>query len=155
MIGGIDDTHDPGLVCWVPDADGHAAFPVQNLPFVIFTPPGSSRPRGGVAIGDSILDLPAVAELFGGMASDLAMAAATISLNAVFAAGHTAMAELRQSLSRLLTDRTLQSRVERALYLASKCRLHLPFEVGDYTDFYADIRHAKNVGGLLRPDNPL
>ena len=151
----IDDTHDPGLISWVAGADGHGQFPVQNLPLAIFTPSGSGRLRGGVAIGDWILDLPAVAGLLEGTARDLAAAAAAASLNAVFAAGSIAMTELRRSLSRLLTDPALQAQVEPALWPASSSILHLPFEIGDYTDFYTGIHHAENVGRMLRPDNPL
>ncbi len=151
----IDDTHDPALVCWVPGANGHDQFPVQNLPLAIFTPPGGNGRRAGVAIGDGILDLSAVADLFEGEARDLAAAAGATSLNGLFAAGHGARADLRRSLSRLLTDGSSRGQVEPALHRASACVLHLPFEIGGYTDFYAGIHHAENVGGLLRPDNPL
>ena len=52
----LDQTHDPNASSWVPGADGHADFPVQNLPLGIFSPPGGGK-RGGIAIGDFILDL--------------------------------------------------------------------------------------------------
>jgi len=54
----IDETHDPRRESWVVSARGHAEFPIQNLPFGVFSPPGEA-PRGGVAIGDAIFDLPA------------------------------------------------------------------------------------------------
>jgi fumarylacetoacetase len=54
----IDETHDPRRESWVASARGHAEFPIQNLPFGVFSPPGGA-PRGGVAIGDRILDLGA------------------------------------------------------------------------------------------------
>jgi hypothetical protein len=50
----LDATHDPALRCWVPNADGHESFPIQNLPFGVFSPL-EGAPRAGVAIGDSIL----------------------------------------------------------------------------------------------------
>ena len=67
----LDSTHDPALRSWVPGADGHPDFPIQNLPLGIFSPPGE-EPRGGVAIGDMILDLPAAldAGLFTAEAAD-------------------------------------------------------------------------------------
>src|SRR3954468_2939743 len=56
MQPATDETHDPRRRSWVPDADGHADFPIQNLPFGVFSPRGQG-PRGGVAIGSKILDL--------------------------------------------------------------------------------------------------
>jgi fumarylacetoacetase len=56
----LDATHDPARQSWVPGADGHESFPIQNLPFGVFSPPDGA-PRAGVAIGDSILDLVALA----------------------------------------------------------------------------------------------
>ena len=70
MSWSIDETHDPARTSWVPGADDHAEFPIQNLPLGIFSPPGGA-PRGGVAIGDQVLDLPAAlaAGLFAGEAA--------------------------------------------------------------------------------------
>ncbi len=66
----VDRTHDPKLESWVASANGHPDFPIQNLPLGIFSP-GDGAPRGGVAIGDRILDLPAAlaAGLFTGDAA--------------------------------------------------------------------------------------
>ena len=58
-MSAIDHTHDTGLRSWVPGADGHADFPIQNLPLGVFSPNGEA-PRAGVAIGGRILDLPAL-----------------------------------------------------------------------------------------------
>ena len=52
----IDETHNPALTSWVASANGHSDFPIQNLPLGVFSPPGGA-PRGGVAIGDMIVDL--------------------------------------------------------------------------------------------------
>ena len=69
----LDATHDPGRRSWVPAADGHSEFPIQNLPLGVFSPP-SGGPRGGVAIGDAILDLGAALDA-GLLTSEAAYAA--------------------------------------------------------------------------------
>jgi fumarylacetoacetase len=153
----IDSTHDAGRRSWVPGADSHADFPLQNLPLGIFSPPGGG-PRGGVAIGDWIFDL-AEAHAAGLLAGDAARAAAACAgptLNPLMALGAAPRRALRQSLSALFEAGSAQSRrAEALLYRSSACTLHLPAAIGDYTDFYAGIHHATNVGTLLRPDSPL
>lgn len=142
---------------WVESANGHPDFPLQNLPLGIFSH-GDDRRRGGVAIGDWVLDLQAVlaAGLFAGLAGQAAEAAAGESLNAYFALGADAHQALRTALMQLLDEASPQrSRLEPLLLPMSQCRMHLPARVGDYTDFYAGIHHALNVGRLFRPDNPL
>ncbi|MDJ0390459.1 fumarylacetoacetase [Roseomonas sp. E05] len=154
----LDATHDPARRSWVPGADGHADFPVQNLPFGIFTPPGGDGPRGGVAIGDSILDLRAAlaAGLFTGAAGEAAEAAAAETLNGFMGLGAAPRRALRQRLSALLTAGSAeQRRAAACLHPADRCILHLPARIGDYTDFYVGIHHATNVGKVFRPDNPL
>lgn len=149
-----DFTHDPAARSWVPSADGHSDFPVQNLPLGIFSTPGS-RPRGGVAIGDEILDIAGVADLLEGDARAAALLAGQSALNALFEAGPDAMRALRHGLFGLLTDASRAAAVRPALHHAADCTLHLPAKIGDYTDFYTGIHHAVNVGKLFRPDNPL
>ncbi|MGZ3233896.1 MAG: fumarylacetoacetase [Croceibacterium sp.] len=149
-----DETHDPHATSWVNGADGHPEFPVQNLPLGVFSPPGGGK-RGGVAIGDFVLDLAAVAGLLEREASDAARLASGETLNALFADGNQAGDALRRGVFGLLTDTSSKREVASALIPASDCRLHLPFAVGDYTDFYTGIHHAKNVGKQFRPDNPL
>ena len=152
-----DATHDPARRSWVPGADGHADFPIQNLPLGIFSPPGGA-PRGGVAIGDQVLDLPAAlaAGLFAGEAARAAGAASAKTLNSFFALGAGPRRALRVRLSEILSlgsdDR---ARAEPCLRPAADCTLHLPAQVGDYTDFYVGIHHATNIGKVFRPDNPL
>lgn len=152
-----DATHDPARRSWVPGADGHADFPIQNLPLGIFSPPGGA-PRGGVAIGDQVLDLPAAlaAGLFAGEAARAAGAASAKTLNGFFALGAGPRRALRARLSEILSlgsdDR---ARAEPCLRPAADCTLHLPAQVGDYTDFYVGIHHATNIGKVFRPDNPL
>jgi fumarylacetoacetase len=62
---------------------------------------------------------------------------------------------LRHELFALLTRETNRQEVEGHMYHVTDAALHLPFVVGDYSDFYAGIRHAINIGKMLRPDNPL
>lgn len=150
----LDETHDPSAKCWVDGADVHAEFPVQNLPLGVFSPPGGGK-RGGVAIGDFVLDLAAVAGLLGGDAAEAARLAAGETLNALFADGNDAADALRKGVFGLLSDSAHENRVAPALIRARDCRLHLPFAIGDYTDFYTGIHHALNVGRQFRPENPL
>jgi fumarylacetoacetase len=150
----LDETHDPKATSWVEGADGHAEFPLQNLPLGVFSPPGGGQ-RGGVAIGDFVLDLSAVTGLLEREASDAARLASGETLNALFADGNGAADALRRGIFRLLSDSSSKREVRPALIPASDCRLHLPFAVGDYTDFYTGIHHATNVGKQFRPDNPL
>ena len=142
---------------WVEHANGHSDFPLQNLPLGIFSRPGEAL-RCGVAIGDAILDLEAVlaAGLFDGEAKAAVEATRGGALNAFFALGRSARVALRERLLALLGEHSEhQSALNAALYPASDCQLHVPAKIGDYTDFYVGIEHAKNVGKLFRPDNPL
>ncbi|BCW87620.1 hypothetical protein sos41_07500 [Alphaproteobacteria bacterium SO-S41] len=152
----IDETHDPDLASWVASANRHRDFPIQNLPFGVFSVGGA--PRGGVAIGDQILDLAAAAQsvLLEGDAKDAARAGAGPELNALLALPAARRRALRRRLSSLLAQGAPeQAEVERWLHPASACALHLPARIGDYTDFYAGIHHALNVGKQFRPDSPL
>jgi fumarylacetoacetase len=150
----IDHTHDPALRSWVASADGHTDFPIQNLPLGVFSPP-DGPPRGGIAIGDAILDLRLLldAGLLDGNARSAAQAAAGPALNPLLALGVPARRALRLAVSALLAD-DAEVRPD-LLRRAAHCRMHLPAEIGDYTDFYAGIHHATNVGRLFRPDAPL
>ncbi len=157
----IDDTHSPGRRSWVASANQHAEFPIQNLPLGVFTPQGGAA-RGGVAIGDEILDLAAALELglFTGLAAQAAQAAAGATLNPLFALGREARVALRRRLGEILdADGVDRGRIEglrsRLLHRAADCRLERPVAIGDYTDFFAGINHATNAGKLFRPDNPL
>ncbi|HTM96031.1 MAG TPA: fumarylacetoacetase [Croceibacterium sp.] len=153
MIFSTDQTHDPALVCWVESAAGHPDFPVQNLPYGIFSTDEQS-PRPGVAIGDLVLDLRALAEA-GLLGSELAPTLLGETLNALLALPAELRRPLRARLSELLTDPSHRGVLEPLLRPARMCRLHLPVTIGDYTDFYVGIHHAMNVGSLFRPDAPL
>ncbi|MBM3107540.1 fumarylacetoacetase [Pseudomonas sp. V1] len=142
---------------WVEHANGHRDFPLQNLPLGIFTHKGQAK-RCGVAIGDAILDLEGAlsAGLFDGQARAAVEATRGGVLNAFFALGRGARVALRERLLQLLGEHSEHQAALKPLLLASvECELHLPAQIGDYTDFYVGIEHAKNVGALFRPDNPL
>ena len=144
----IDATHDAARRSWVESANSHPDFPIQNLPFVVFSPKGEGA-RGGVAIGEEILDLAKVASLLTGAAAKAAAAAAGPLLNPLFALGTPARSALRASLSHMFdTDQRaeFQAQCRPFLHRASDCMLRLPARIGDYTDFYAGIHHATNVG---------
>ena len=152
MQPGCDETHDPARRSWVPGADGHRDFPVQNLPLGIFST-GDSGPRPGVAIGDSIADLRALADA-GHLPAGIGTVLQDDCLNALLAQPALRKA-LRGALSTLLSDPARAAAVGAMLHDAADCTLHLPARIGDYTDFYVGIHHATNIGRLLRPDNPL
>ena len=150
MQPGCDETHDPARKSWVAGADGHADFPVQNLPLGVFsTRDGGLRP--GVAIGDSIADLRALA---GHLPAELGPVFQEDCLNSLLAQPAARQA-LRRGLSAMLSDPAQEAAVGPMLHEAAACTLHLPARIGDYTDFYVGIHHATNIGRLLRPDNPL
>src|SRR5438270_863082 len=157
----IDESHDPRRVSWVASAQGHAEFPIQNLPFGVFSPAGGS-PRGGVAIGDQILELRAALEagIFSGEAARAAEAAAGPSLNPLMACRKNARLALRRGVSALLSaDGPDRAKIEplaaRLLHNAADCTLHLPATIGSFTDFFAGIHHARNGGMRRDPNNPL
>ncbi|MDE1164998.1 MAG: fumarylacetoacetase [Pseudomonas sp.] len=145
------------LRSWVSDANQHADFPLHNLPLGIFSQGGSPR-RAGVAIGYSIVDLHAAlaAGLFSGAAQTAVQATADGTLNGLFALGRGPRVALRNRLLELLGEGSGErDAVARCLLPMADCTLHVPAKIGDYTDFYVGIEHAKNVGKLFRPDNPL
>jgi fumarylacetoacetase len=153
----IDETHDSTRRSWVESAREHLEFPIQNLPLGVFSPEGKA-PRGGIAIGDMILDLPALAlsGLLRGEALDAASMAAGDTLNALLALGAGYRRALRRQVSALLDEGSAHRReIEPLLVPMTQTRMHMPAHVPDYTDFYVGIHHATNIGTLFRPDNPL
>lgn len=132
-----DATHDPKLQSWVESANVPGCdFPIQNLPVGVFQPHGKA-PRVGVAIGEMILD---VSDLLPGE-----------NLNSYCALPRSQRMKLRRTWSQVLQAGALKRPLHRQL----ECRMMLPTTIGDYTDFYASIHHATNVGSMFRPDNPL
>ena len=149
-----DHTHDPSLQSWVASANGHPDFPIQNLPFGVFGPLAGA-PRGGIAIGDMILDLRALHEstLLDDEAQAAAHACIGPSLNPFLALGAGPREALRDAVSALLQEGSDER--PHLLHRAADCIMYLPAHIGDYTDFYAGIHHAENVGRLMRPEAPL
>lgn len=152
--------NDPTLRSFIP-VDPASDFPIQNLPYGVFSPKDGSAPRVGVAIGDSILDL-AVLESEGLI--DLAPAwdvFAQPSLNAFMALGPKVWSRTRARISELLRHDNPQLRDnkilrQRALAPMAEAALHLPITVAGYTDFYSSKEHATNVGVMFRgKDNAL
>src|ERR1035437_3543346 len=159
----LDETHDSEAQSWVESANvAGSDFPIQNLPFGVFRRRDAGAEAGvGVAIGDRILDLD-------GMQSEgllaeksvrlAANACASDSLNPLMAAGAGPRRALRRRLHAILRqDAPVSDRQAAARHLIAQADVDmlLPAVVGDYTDFYASIFHATNVGKLFRPDNPL
>ncbi|CAM5792677.1 fumarylacetoacetase [Castellaniella caeni] len=156
----LDETHDPALRSWVPSANDEATdFPIQNLPFAIFRRRDSAEAwRGGVAIGEQIIDLAAAAQagLFTADALAVAQAASEPTLNRLMGLGRPAARALRLALSRALAAGSdQQALVQPCLIDQADAQYALPARIGDYTDFYTSIHHATHVGQLFRPDNPL
>jgi fumarylacetoacetase len=158
----LNATHDPAARSWLESANAAGTdFPIQNLPFGVFRRAGSNEAfRGGVAIGDQVIDLAAVsrAGAVAGLAAQAASAAAQPVLNEFLALGPTAWSALRHALFDLLRAGASGPGVE-ALRASLVPQLEVehavPTRIGDYTDFYTSIHHARNVGRVMRPDNPL
>ena len=159
----LDETHDPKVQSWIESANvAGSDFPVQNLPFGVFRRRDAGAEAGvGIAIGDRIVDVA-------GMRSEglfaeeglrfAANACAFDSLNSLMTLGAGPRRALRRRLHAILRQEAPASdrqAAARHLVAQSDADMLLPAIVGDYTDFYASIFHATNVGKLFRPDNPL
>jgi fumarylacetoacetase len=158
----VDGTHEAALRSWVESAnEGSTDFPVQNLPLGVFGRDEDAPPRIGCAIGDRVLDLEACAErgLLRGLPEEVEGACRTATLNALMGLEPRLRGTLRHRLSHLLrTDGgfvTARGEADHVLLPRSEVQMRLPARVGDYTDFYASVFHAANVGRMFRPDNPL
>jgi fumarylacetoacetase len=152
----IDDTHDPGLRSWVESANSPTAdFPIQNLPFGVFRRTGTSDPpHVGIAIGDQIVDLARCRQRgqLAGLPDSLEDACGASILNPLMALGRAASALRRRLVELLRVDAPQQSDF---LVPMRDAELLMPMDARGYTDFYASIFHATNVGRLFRPDAPL
>jgi len=156
----LNDTHNPALKSWIASANSAGCdFPIQNLPFAVFRRKGSSEAfRGGVAIGDQIVDLAALAKsgVLTGEAAAAAQAGAQDKLNALMALGTPAWSALRLALSRALREGSAtQAALQDGLVPQAEAEYDVPARIGDYTDFYTSVHHATNIGKQFRPDNPL
>ena len=158
----MDDTHNPDRTSWVTSANVPGTdFPIQNLPFGVFRRRGTSEhPRVGVAIGEMVLDVvdAAAREPVAFAGNEAAIeACGTPSLNALMALGRRATTVLRATIANALDSSNSVGAAElrAALVPMADVEMFLPAQIGDYTDFYASIHHATNVGSMFRPDNAL
>src|SRR5690349_14077412 len=160
----LNDTHRVELASWVESAQTPGSdFPIQNLPFGLFKRTGThDAPRVGIAIGDQIVDVTAC------LSEDLLSREARVAaeccqlplMNELMALPPESVSALRRSISELLRvdspayrrDPGISRRVLVPMYEAE---LRLPAIIGNYTDFYASIDHARNVGSMFRPNDPL
>ena len=131
---------------WVP-VPRDSPFPLSNLPFGSFSS-GDSRPSLGVAIGEVVLDLGASAR---GIGAGFAELVSGPVLNPLMEAGPSAWSEVRETVTDWLADPRHRERIEPHLVPREGVTLHLPFEIGDYVDFYSSEHHAANAGRILRP----
>ena len=155
----MSDPADSRLRSWVETAnDPLTDFPLENLPFGVFRGAGGHG-RIGVAIGDRILNLPACDEtgLFESLPVDLRRALRAPALNDLMALGREGIRALRPMLTELLVagNAAAERRADAVLVPMRDATMQLPARIGDYSDFYASIHHATNVGSMFRPDNPL
>ncbi len=155
-----DATHAPGLTSWIESANapGHD-FPIQNLPLARLRMAGSGDPwRVGVAIGDHVLDLQLAQKQcpWGEGVDALLDPLAAGDIAAFMALGPRAWKLAREALSMALAEGSDQAPfLELCLLDPNKLEYSLPCVIGDYTDFFAGVHHARSVGALFRPDNPL
>ncbi|MXM62395.1 fumarylacetoacetase [Streptomyces sp. HUCO-GS316] len=124
-------------------------FGPHNLPYGVFSLPGSTERRVGVRLGDAVLDAGAAAAALG---SPYVSLLARPTLNPLLAAGRTAWSDVRRALTAWVTVPSHRETIEPLFHPLSSVTLHLPFEVADYVDFYASENHARNVGQIFRPD---
>ena len=160
MTPELQATVDPALRSWVESAnDPETDFPIQNLPFGRFRRPRPGQEELGVAIGDQVLSLRAAAAagLLDGLPGGVADVVRGRSLNALMALGRTVAQQLRIRLVDILRveNADAAARAQDLVLAQRQLEMLLPADIGDYTDFYASIHHASNVGGMFRPDNAL
>lgn len=158
----LNATHDPQATSWVLSANQAGCdFPIQNLPFAVFRHRHSQEAfRGGIAIGDYVLDLWRLhrSGLLKGLAYEAAEAGAQDNLNELMTLGPAAWSALRHAVFELLhsnASAAVQQQVGLCLEAQAEIVYALPARIGGYTDFYTSIYHATHIGKLFRPDNPL
>ena len=158
----MNKANNPTIKTWI-EVEKNSDFPIQNIPFGIFSPKGKS-PRPATIIGDTVIDLSVLVEegFFDEILPDTGYDAFfQAALNDIISLGKEFTSNLRNRISELFSeekevirdDKELQ---ERMLFNVKEVKMHLPVEVGDYTDFYSSIEHATNVGTMFRdPANAL
>ena len=162
MTTTLNHTHDVHAKSWLVSANALGCdFPIQNLPFAVFRRAGSSEAfRGGVAIGDRVIDMAQVAHTscLDGLAQAAGQSCVQPALNDFFAMGPAAWTALRHSLFELLEKAFYGPKVDAlraCLIPQSKVEFTVPTVIGDYTDFYTSLDHAMNIGVMMRPEDPI
>jgi fumarylacetoacetase len=151
--------NNPSLRSWISVPEG-SDFPIQNLPFGVFTTSGSTA-RVGTRIGDTVIDLSILAasgqlEVAGFTAEDFSQE----FLNPMMKKGKESTRRLRQALSDLFSTENqaaaTNESIQKALFSLNEVNMCMPVQIGDYTDFYSSKEHATNVGIMFRdPANAL
>ncbi|MEO6017403.1 MAG: fumarylacetoacetase [Polaromonas sp.] len=161
-LDNANPTHSAFAKSWVASANAEGCdFPIQNLPFAVFRRTGSDEAfRGGVAIGDQVIDLAQVAatDCLDGLARAAAQACAQPALNDFFTMGPKAWKALRHGLFELLEKAFYGAKVDalrECLIPQEDVEFSVPARIGDYTDFYTSLDHAMNIGVMMRPDDPI
>ncbi|MFD0775247.1 fumarylacetoacetase [Streptomonospora algeriensis] len=135
---------------WLGIADDDPFGP-GTLPYGVFSTGDGRPPRIGVAAGEWVLDLAAAAH---SQDAPFAEAVDAPVLNPLMAQGPQVWRQVRDSLTAWLTDPAYADALRPYLVERADVRMHLPFEVGDYVDFYSSEHHATNLGRILRPGQP-
>ena len=152
----LNATHSQDLVSWVESANQpETDFPIQNLPYCVFQTPENPASIG-IGIGDQILNLRVCGES-GLLNSDFALVSQQTTLNSLMALPPAQQTQLRARIVDLLSEGSPDADRIASEGLVSQASVEflLPCNIGDYSDFYASVYHATNVGSMFRPDNPL
>jgi fumarylacetoacetase len=155
----VPHPNDPALRSFI-EVDPASDFPIQNLPYGVFTSKDGLAPRVGVAIGDFVLDLWELEQDCRLPLRNVGVFSAS-TLNPFMALGPRLWSEMRERISELLRHDNPELRDnptlrDRALVPMAQVTLHMPFAVSGYTDFYSSKEHATNVGVMFRgKDNAL
>jgi fumarylacetoacetase len=150
----LDHTHDPAARSWVAAANvAGTDFPLQNLPLGVFETGDGRAPRIGIAIGDAVLDVAqACRRGLLTLPEDIAAACAASTLNALMSMGPEASRALRHEAFRVLVSGSRRAEAARGcLVPMSQARMRLPAHIGDFTDFYTSIHHARRAMAAMRP----
>jgi fumarylacetoacetase len=152
----MNETHDPKAKSWVTSANQPGCdFPIQNLPFGVFRRKNLEGGGIGIAIGDQLFDVGAWVRDQGKSSAEFALLTEP-RLNRFLSAGPQVWSAARKALFTLLRDGAPQRElVARYLDACTNVEMLMPVSIADYTDFYASVFHATNVGSMFRPDNPL
>ncbi|HRI27542.1 MAG TPA: fumarylacetoacetase [Chitinophagales bacterium] len=153
--------NNPSLLSWLP-VPGGSHFPIQNLPFGVFSTHTNPKPRAATIIGNTVIDLAQLLQLgyFTGINLPPQVFEQPV-LNGFLQLGKPVWRAVRQRLSNVFEAQNAQLRAnpqhrEKILSPIENCTLHLPVQIGDYTDFYSSREHATNVGIMFRgADNAL